>query len=358
MHFMKSTMSKSFRRGVFCIVALLTFLPQISYAGVWGEGIWGTMKWGQEAAGDGGDGADGDGGDEAGGDGAGGDGGAGGGADTPTAFIERFYVNILGRPSDQAGLNGWLDIIQTQSASTVSLGFFNSQEFLAKELDNAAFLNILYRTLFNRVGDEAGTAGWLELLESGKLRDMVIYGFLRSNEFKTLSDSFGVTAVSAADNSSYGVRAFTERFYTLVLGRQPDQGGFNGWVTGLATGTLSGGDTARSFFLSAEYLGQNTSNSAFVDTAYQAFFGRQADSAGKQGWLDAMTQGSSRTDVLNGFIGSAEFVALASSYGIRAARVEVRRDDGASPIPTLPVSIFLLLSGLLALFGARRLRAA
>ena len=66
MHFMNSTMSKSFRRGVFCIVSLLIFLPQISYAGVWGEGIWGTMKWGEEGAGDG---------------------GAGGGADTPTAFI-------------------------------------------------------------------------------------------------------------------------------------------------------------------------------------------------------------------------------------------------------------------------------
>ncbi|MDC0411366.1 DUF4214 domain-containing protein, partial [Luminiphilus sp.] len=197
---------------------------------------------------------------------------AGGGADTPTAFIERFYVNILGRPSDQAGLNGWLEIIQAQSASAVALGFFNSTEFLSKDLDNRAFLDILYSTLFNRAGDSGGVAGWLELLEAGKLRDMVIYGFLRSAEFKALSDSFSVTAVSAADEAAYGVRAFTERFYTLVLSRQPDVGGFNTWVSGLSAGTLSGSDIAKAFFLSAEYLGRNTSDSDFVDTCYQAFF--------------------------------------------------------------------------------------
>jgi hypothetical protein len=281
-------------------------------------------------------------------------------------FLERFYTNILGRPSDEAGLGSWFNVINTQSASTVALGFLNSAEFKNKGLDDAAFVDILYRTLFDRAGDAGGTSYWLEQLAAGKLRDMVIWGFLRAAEFKTLSDSFGVTALNAADESAYGIRAFVERFYTLVLGRQPDAGGFDNWVIALTNGSYAGGDIVKAFFLSAEYLSQNTSDDAFVSTCYQAFFGREAGAAGKQGWLDALAQGSSRTDVLNGFIGSAEFAALASSYGIKASRASAgmaaesarMARDVASPIPTLPVSIFLILSGLLALFAAGRLRAA
>ena len=290
---------------------------------------------------------------------------SGGGA---SAFIERFYTNILGRPSDEGGLNAWLDVINTQSSATVAQGFLGSAEFLAKNLDDAAFVDILYRTLFDREGDAGGTSYWLEQLAGGKLRDMVIWGFLKAAEFKTLSDSFGVTALNAADESAYGIRAFVERFYTLVLGRQPDQGGFDNWVTALTNGTYAGGDIAKAFFLSAEYLNQNTSNDAFVETAYKAFFGREADSAGKEGWLNVLAQGQSREYVLDGFIGSAEFVALANSYGISASRlasesarmardaeVEVRASEQAKPIPTLPMLGLFILSGLLGLFGIRRL---
>ena len=81
-----------------------------------------------------------------------------------------------------------------------------------------------------------------------------------------------------------------------------------------------------------------------------------------------LAQGQSREYVLNGFIGSAEFVALANSYGISASRVapesarmardvegELRASEEAKPIPTLPMLGFFILSGLLGLFGIRRL---
>ena len=286
------------------------------------------------------------------------------------AFIERFYVNILGRPSDVGGMNAWLNVIQTQSASAVVLGFLNSSEFLNKNLDDAAFVDILYRTLFDRAGDTGGTSYWLEQLAAGKLRDMVIWGFLRAAEFKTLSDSFGVTALNAADESAYGIRAFVERFYTLVLGRQPDRGGFDTWVTALTNGSYAGGDIARAFFLSPEYLGQNTTDEAFVETAYRAFFGREADPAGKEGWLNVLAQGQSREYVLNGFVGSAEFAALAASYGINASRVagvldrpeegiaaerRTQKAGDAEAIPALPMLALFIFSGLLGLFGVRRL---
>ena len=288
-----------------------------------------------------------------------------------TAFVERFYVNILGRPSDEAGLAGWLNVINTQSASAVAFGFLESGEFVSLNLDDAGFVDILYRTLFDRLGDAAGTQVWLDQLASGRLREMVIYQFTRSQEFDTLAKSFGVVAVNSNDESAYGVRAFTERFYTLVLGRQPDIAGFDNWVAGLTAGTLTGGDLAKNFFLSEEYLNQDTSDSAFVDTCYQAFFGRDADVAGKQGWLSMLSQGSSRAEVLYGFIGSAEFVQLAASFGIKAFRgvmlaggvseseVVARVSAEANAIPTVStISLFLMASCLVGLSAVRlRVRA-
>jgi hypothetical protein len=287
-------------------------------------------------------------------------------ADGASAFVERFYVNILGRPSDEAGLNGWLDVINSQSASAVAFGFLESAEFVSLNLDDAGFVDILYRTLFDRPGDAAGTTTWLDQLASGRLREMIIYEFTRSQEFHTLATSFGVVAVNSKDESAYGVRAFTERFYTLVLGRQPDVAGFDNWVAGLTAGTLSGGDLAKNFFLSEEYLNQNTSDSAFIDTCYQAFFGRNADEAGKQGWLTMLSQGSSRADVLDGFIGSAEFVQLAASYGIKASRGGVfpsedsaskdiaRVSPGVNAIPALsPLSLFIMATLLCGLSAVR-----
>ena len=98
--------------------------------------------------------------------------------------------------------------------------------------------------------------------------------------------------------------------------------------------------------------------------------GREADPAGKEGWLNVLAQGQSREYVLNGFIGSAEFAALAASYGINASRVAGvldRPEDGiaaerrtqkagdAEAIPALPMLALFLFSGLLGLFGVRRL---
>jgi hypothetical protein len=124
------------------------------------------------------------------------------------------------------------------------------------------------------------------------------------------------------------VIAFVERFYVLVLGRPSDKAGLDGWVGALKTRTLSGGDVARAFFLSPEYLNLNTDDDEFVETLYRAFFNRDSDAGGKQGWLTALQQTHTRADVIDGFSGSAEFVALAGSYGIDAKSGNTETVDG------------------------------
>ncbi len=107
------------------------------------------------------------------------------------AFIERLYVNILGRSPDATGMQYWLNQLQTQkrTAAKIASGFFYSLEFAEKRLDNTGFVDILYQSLFKRPPDPAGLKYWLGKLQSGTLRKIVLNGFLSSQEFIELTQS-------------------------------------------------------------------------------------------------------------------------------------------------------------------------
>lgn len=246
------------------------------------------------------------------------------------AFIERFYQNILGRSADTEGMNTWLSVIQNESATKVALGFFKSQEFINKDLSNEQFIDTLYQTLFDREADLEGKTGWLNQLNSGTSKDEVMYGFFNAQEFTNLANSFGVTPIRDEDQlnayGTTGIDGFVNRFYTLVLNRTPDENGFNDWTTQLANGTKAGGDIAKGFFTSQEYLNRGLDNSTFLDICYRAFFDREADYGGKLGWLNLLEKGDNKVDILDGFIGSQEFINLADRFGIEPGRSGAKAD--------------------------------
>jgi hypothetical protein len=234
------------------------------------------------------------------------------------AFIERFYQNILGRASDEEGLKYWLNVLQTDSGATVAFGFFNSNEFIALNLDNPDFVDILYQTMFGRNQDEEGAKFWIPKLDSGESRDSIIYGFVSSLEFEILANGFNVTPISDADARPFLINDFVQRFYQLVLNREPDIDGNNYWTSKLLDGEETGGNIARGFFESSEFIDRLTTDGEFIDIAYQAFFGRGPDSGGQQYWLGQLSAGVAREEVISGFINSQEFIDLADRFGIKA----------------------------------------
>ena len=123
-----------------------------------------------------------------------------------------------------------------------------------------------------------------------------------------------VPNTSEADSSD--VEDFVTRFYELCLGRPPDSAGLDGWVSALLDGTQTGSDVAYGFVFSEEFLSKNITDEEYLQVLYEAFFDRPPGSAGKQGWLDAMKNGASRKDLLNGFIYAQEFNNLCWEYGI------------------------------------------
>ena len=116
---------------------------------------------------------------------------------------------------------------------------------------------------------------------------------------------------------------FVTRFYQQCLNREPDQSGLDGWVNALLDGSQAGADVAYGFIYSTEFLNKNTSNEDYLLVLYRAFFNREPDSGGWNGWLEALNslqiaggEGETRTHVLDGFLYSTEFENLCNRYGI------------------------------------------
>ncbi|MCL5070043.1 MAG: DUF4214 domain-containing protein [Actinobacteria bacterium] len=118
-----------------------------------------------------------------------------------------------------------------------------------------------------------------------------------------------------ADSTSQ-VQAFVTRFYVNCLGRTPDNAGLDSWTNQLLNKTKTGSDVARGIVLSDEFKDHNYDNGTFVTIMYKAFFDRNPDDSGYNTWVGRLNSGTSRENVLNGFLQSQEFVSLCGSYGI------------------------------------------
>lgn len=112
-----------------------------------------------------------------------------------TTFVARLYTKALGREYEVTGLNDWCDRItkgQWSINDVSTTGFFNSPEFLAKNLSDDEYVKVLYRTFFDREYDQAGYDDWMNRLANGTSRDEVMLGFANSREFANLKASFGL----------------------------------------------------------------------------------------------------------------------------------------------------------------------
>jgi hypothetical protein len=230
------------------------------------------------------------------------------------AFVSRFYRLCLGREPDKAGLNGWVSALldATLTGSDVAYGFVFSNEFINKNTTNEEFLQVLYEAFFNRQPDPAGWQGWLDVMQNGAGREEVLKGFIYAKEFNELCREYGIIPNPVA--------GFVTRFYNLCLKRDPDVSGLDGWVASLLSKENVGADVAEGFIFSPEFTKAVITDEEYMTILYKAFFNRDPDPAGLQGWLDVLNSGKDRAEVLDGFIYSTEFGQLCEKYGITPFR--------------------------------------
>lgn len=128
----------------------------------------------------------------------------------------------------------------------------------------------------------------------------------------TLTPTLTPTPTSELD-----VGAFIKRCYEVALGREADEAGYKYWVDSLNNGLACGSQVGYGFIFSQEYTNKNTSNEEFVNDMYAMYFGREADEAGFNYWLEQLNnQIATRESIMAGFANSQEFFNLCEKYGV------------------------------------------
>lgn len=109
-------------------------------------------------------------------------------------FVDRIYRDVLGRSIDDAGRTYWVNGIKNGTLSTddVVLTILNSQEFVARNLNNEQYVTALYEAFLDRDPDAQGLANWVNALNNGASRQDIARGFASSAEWGMVCDYYGL----------------------------------------------------------------------------------------------------------------------------------------------------------------------
>ena len=245
--------------------------------------------------------------------------------DPVVEFVTRMYRVALEREPDATGLNDWVNQLKsrTKSGADIAQGFYLSPEMLNKGLSNEEYVELAYLGIMGRGSDEDGKRDWVEALQCGVTYNAIVRGFVGSQEFNSLCASYGIFAggLRATENrdKNVGATKFVSRLYTEVLGRSFDEDGLNDW-----TGRINNNPSKRNilyvstngFLHSQEFISRGLSDEDYVYIMYRTYLGREPDQAGYNDWVSRLRNGRSRDDIASGFANSQEFANIMARYGL------------------------------------------
>ena len=109
-------------------------------------------------------------------------------------FVDRIYSAALGRTSDQAGREYWVNSIISgeRTADDVIITILQSQEFVGRDLSDEAFVTALYKVFFDRTPDSQGLANWVNALNSGVTRAQLVETFTTTQEWSNICAIYGL----------------------------------------------------------------------------------------------------------------------------------------------------------------------
>jgi hypothetical protein len=98
-------------------------------------------------------------------------------------FIDRVYRNVLGRAPDAGGEAFWTGKLATMTRGQLMLAFSESPEFRSLTA-NEVLVTMLYAGMLRRAPEAAGFAHWVSYLDAGNSREALIQTFLESPEYR------------------------------------------------------------------------------------------------------------------------------------------------------------------------------
>ncbi len=235
-------------------------------------------------------------------------------------FISRLYRIVLNRNPDEVGLAEWANALVNGEATAAEAveGFFDSDEYIAKNKSNEQIVTDCYTAMLDRQPDAAGMAAWVNAMDIGMTHQAVLSGFVGSNEFKSLVAPYGIIpgtiTLAYARDVSYDRTYFVYRMYTECLGRAPEAAGQESWCQALAD-SCTGTECATGFFFGDEFKSKHLSNEEYVVALYNTILGREPAEAEIDTWADLLNYTNTREYVFNGFLFSQEFIAQCKKIG-------------------------------------------
>jgi N-acetylneuraminic acid mutarotase len=239
------------------------------------------------------------------------------------SLATHYYRSILRRAPDAGGKAFWeseatrltnLGADANEAWYAMAMSFYFSPEYLGLNRNPTEFVRDLYNTFFNRAPDPGGLAFWTGQIDSGVPREVVLAGFMFSDEFRQFSEKiFGTQSVRPEVN-------MTMDFYRGWLSRLPDTGGLNFYVNQFRLAQCLGTnvlptirDIAATFLTSPEYANRARTNGQYVGDLYNGFMRRGGDSAGVLNWISALQSGVlTRDGERDVFFASPEFQSRAA----------------------------------------------
>lgn len=202
-----------------------------------------------------------------------------------------FTASVSG---NSLNLNGGDHIVSTSNVEFIS--FDNNESIVVAGTDEEAAALRLYNGLLGRDADAGGAEGWANAASNSALTD-IAQGFLGSSEFQNSMNS-----------------EFIQSVYSTLLGRGADAGGEELWLNLLAHGAsraeviagITNSDEGQTASASAD-------NTDYVKALYTSVLGREADDAGLDNWVAALTAGADRASIAQGISGSVESTAKSAS---------------------------------------------
>ena len=103
-----------------------------------------------------------------------------------SAFVDRLYTDVLGRPADSAGATYWTNQLNTaaRTRGEVMLAFSESSEYISLR-SNDVYVTMMFVGMLRRSPDANGYSYWVNFMAGGGSGLTLIQGFLGSTEYRS-----------------------------------------------------------------------------------------------------------------------------------------------------------------------------
>ena len=129
--------------------------------------------------------------------------------------------------------------------------------------------------------------------------------------------------VTEAPVDEDNIQKFVRRMYKVCFDREPDEAGFEGWCNGLKNGTENYRSIALGFLTGEEMTVRNLSDEEYLTEVYKALFDREPDEGGYNSWLNALKNGMTRAELVEGFIVCDEYSNICDEYEIESRKDQI-----------------------------------